>query len=117
MLLQIMHTIAVNSIVFRNWLNKIALRAVACTPEIDVGYTEYQAYCDGQANTTFASGITFGQPLSLYGQSGTYDIIEVFGLSVGFSGSVSIIDGTSDVCPHGWTEVHVPMSVRIGTGS
>src|SRR2546421_2179304 len=186
MLRKIMHTIAVNSIVFRNWLNKIALRTVACTPEIDTGepsiphlelqntwfpllmlqsastwtlnllffscsllpfcnafagvqiynycdgydvaklyasdltvqfgadvpagnvgfrigidgttdfgYTEYQAYCDGQANTTFASGITFGQPLSLYGQSGTYDIIEVFGLSVGFSGSVSIIDGTS----------------------
>jgi hypothetical protein len=83
----------------------------------DFGYTEYQAYCDGQANTTFASGITFGQPLSLYGQSGTYDIIEVFGLSVAFSGSVSIIDGTSEVCPHGWTEVHVPMTVRIGTGS
>src|SRR5438477_1181560 len=200
MLLQIMHTIAVNSIVFRNWLNKIALRTVACTPEIDtgepsiphlelqntwfpllmlrsastwtlnllffscsllpfgnafagvqiynycdgydvaklyasditvqfgndvpignigfrvginnstdLGYTEYQAYSDGQANNVTASAITFGQPLSLYGQSGTYDIVEVFGFHAAFSGSTSIIDGALPICPHGWDEVHVPL--------
>jgi RHS repeat-associated protein len=81
------------------------------------GYTEYQAYCDGQANTTLASSTTFGQPLSLYGQSGTYDIIAVFGLSVPFSGSVSIVDGVSGVCPHGWMEVHAPLTVTIGSRS
>jgi len=90
---------------------------VAINGSTDFGYTEYQAYCDGHANTVQASAITFGQPLSLYGQSGTYDIIEVFGLSVAFSGSVSIVDGFSGVCPHGWTEVHAPLTVTIGSRS
>jgi hypothetical protein len=90
---------------------------VAINHSTDFGYTEYQAFCDGQGNTTLASAITFGQPLSLYGQSGTYDIVEVFGLSVAFSGSASIVDGVSSVCPHGWVEVHVPLTVTIGTRS
>ena len=87
---------------------------VAINRSTDFGYTEYRAYSDGHANTVTASAITFGQPLSLYGQSGTYDIVEVFGFEATFSGSATIVNASSMSCPHGWDEVHVPLTVSIG---
>ena len=89
---------------------------VAVNGDPNQGYTEYEAYCDGNGNTTTASRITFGQPLSVYGYSATFAIQEVFGLSVAFSGSASIVDaGSNAACPHGWDEIQVPLKVNIGS--